>query len=82
MKDPTLPFAIKYPEIGVELHYSDYDPKTGCKNITLKRGDNKSWRIWISDENGNDRDIDTKNLAETTETFCSKWTHIHVKRDG
>jgi hypothetical protein len=82
MKDPTLPFVIKYPEIGVELHYSDYDPKTGCKNITLKRGDNKSWRIWVSDENGNDRDIDTKNHAETTKRLCSKWIHIHVKRDG
>ncbi|SOV01958.1 uncharacterized protein UDID_08252 [Ustilago sp. UG-2017a] len=88
MKDFTIEnaddaFLIRYPNLGgVILVYSNFDPKTGCKDIILKRGDNSVWRIWVSDENGNDRDIDTKNYAETTKRFCSKWIHIHVKRDG
>ncbi|SOV02123.1 uncharacterized protein UDID_18963 [Ustilago sp. UG-2017a] len=80
---PDQSFKITYPKLGgVSLTYANFDQKTGCKDITLKRGDNDVWRIWVSDENGNDRDIDTKNHAETTKRFCSKWIHIHVKRDG
>ncbi|SAM85664.1 related to Mig1 protein, induced during biotrophic phase [Ustilago bromivora] len=80
MKDA---FLIRYPNLGgVHLVYSNFDPKTGCKDITLKRDDNSVWRIWVSDEDGNGRDIDTKNHAETTKTLCSKWIHIHIKKDG
>ncbi|SYW73749.1 related to Mig1 protein, induced during biotrophic phase [Ustilago bromivora] len=83
MKEPTDMFSIRYPNLGgVQLFYYNFDPSTGCKDIKLLRGDNKAWRIWVSDEHGNDRDIDTKNHAETTKTLCSKWIHIHVKRDG
>ncbi|SOV02140.1 uncharacterized protein UDID_18970 [Ustilago sp. UG-2017a] len=83
IEGPRQSFTIIYPKLGgVSLTYANFDQKTGCKDITLKRGDNDVWRIWVSDENGNDRDIDTKNHAETTKRFCSKWIHIHVKRDG
>ncbi|SAM82715.1 related to Mig1 protein [Ustilago bromivora] len=82
IKDPTKSFVIKYPELRAELLYFNYDPHTGCKDITLKRGGDEAWRIWVSDEDGNGRGIDTKNYAETTKRLCSKWIHIHVKRDG
>ncbi|SAM84734.1 related to Mig1 protein [Ustilago bromivora] len=83
MKESTDTFTIRYPKLGgVQLLYYNYNPKTGCKDIKLIRGDDKAWRIWVSDEDGNGRDIDTKNHAETTKTLCSKWIHIHVKRDG
>ncbi|SAM84171.1 related to Mig1 protein [Ustilago bromivora] len=69
---------MKYPNLGgVNLVYSNFDPSTGCKDITLKRGDNS-----VSDEDGDGRDIDTKNYEETKKTLCSKWIDIHVKRDG
>ncbi|KAJ1022366.1 hypothetical protein NDA13_005275 [Ustilago tritici] len=74
---------MKYPNLGgVILVYSNFDPSIGCKDITLKRGDNDVWRIWVSDKDGNDRDIGTQKIQLDHKTFCSKWIHIHVKKDG
>ncbi|KAJ1019921.1 hypothetical protein NDA16_004202 [Ustilago loliicola] len=81
--EPSNAFIIRYPNAGgVQFVYSNFDPKTGCKDITIKRGDNSAWRIWVSDEDGDDRDIDTKNEETTSKSLCTKWVHIHVKRDG
>ncbi|SOV04200.1 uncharacterized protein UDID_17026 [Ustilago sp. UG-2017a] len=101
MKDFTIDspyedFKIIYPHIGgVSLTYTNFNNETGCKDIGIQRGDNHVWRIWVSDEYGNDvwrtsfpdevgndRDIDTLNFPWYYKTFCSKWIHIHVKRDG
>ncbi|KAJ1026081.1 hypothetical protein NDA18_003741 [Ustilago nuda] len=84
IKDATKSFVIKYPQLGAELLYFNYNPKTGCKDITLRRGSNEKLRIWVADEdeNGNVRDIDTWNHAETTKTLCTKWIRIHIKYDG
>ncbi|KAJ1036324.1 hypothetical protein NDA13_000204 [Ustilago tritici] len=88
MKDFTMEnaddaFLIRYPNLGgVQLIYTNFDPKTGCKEITLMRGDNSVWRIWVSDGNGDDRDIDTLKHEATSTTLCTKWIHIHIKKDG
>ncbi|SOV02864.1 uncharacterized protein UDID_18055 [Ustilago sp. UG-2017a] len=88
MKDFTIDklsdsFEIRYPNHGgVRLQYWNFDPKTGCKHITIHMGDNRAWRIWVSDQVGNDKDIDTKNYKWNTKRLCSKWIHIHVKKDG
>ncbi|SOV04130.1 uncharacterized protein UDID_19643 [Ustilago sp. UG-2017a] len=80
---PTDTFEIRYPNHGgVRLQYWNFDPNTGCKNITVYRGDNSVWRIWVSDEVGNDRDLDTLQLELNSMKLCSKWIHIHIKRDG
>ncbi|SPC61351.1 related to Mig1 protein, induced during biotrophic phase [Ustilago sp. UG-2017b] len=55
MKDFTMdkstdPFMINYPKHGgVRLLYENFDPSTGCKDITLYGGKDSSWRIWVSD---------------------------------
>ncbi|KAJ1034772.1 hypothetical protein NDA13_001026 [Ustilago tritici] len=83
MDKSTHSFKIRYPNHGgVQLLYYNFNPETGCKDIKLIRGDDKAWRIWVSDEDGNGRDIDTKNKNDMTKRLCSKWIHIHVKRDG
>ncbi|SPC61860.1 related to Mig1 protein, induced during biotrophic phase [Ustilago sp. UG-2017b] len=88
MKDFTIDhftdsFEIRYPNHGgVRLQYWRIDPITGCKIITIYRGDNDVWRIWVSDQDGNDRDIDTLKYKDTGKRLCSKWVHIHVKKDG
>ncbi|CCF51940.1 hypothetical protein NDA11_005905 [Ustilago hordei] len=82
IKDATKSFVIKYPQFGAELLYFNYDHKTGCKDITLKRGSDERLRIWVADEDGNGRDIDTWNHAETTKRLCTKWLRIHIKYDG
>ncbi|SPC62992.1 related to Mig1 protein, induced during biotrophic phase [Ustilago sp. UG-2017b] len=87
MKDFTInkftdSFEIRYPNHGgVRLQYWYIDPLTGCKFISIFRGGNSGWRIWVSDEVGNDRDIDTQNAVATTKRLCSKWIHIHIKKD-
>ncbi|KAJ1020422.1 hypothetical protein NDA13_005740 [Ustilago tritici] len=73
---------IKDDTMKVSLTYKNFDPKTGCKDITLYGGKNIFWRIWVSDEDGNDKDIDTKKYEMTSKRLCSKWIHIHVKRDA
>ncbi|KAJ1596412.1 hypothetical protein NDA14_007473 [Ustilago hordei] len=79
----TDSFVIRYPNLGgVYFVCSNIDPETGCKDITLKRGDNTAWRIWISDEKDNNRDLDTFAKETTTGRFCTKWIHIHIKKDG
>ncbi|SPC64321.1 related to Mig1 protein, induced during biotrophic phase [Ustilago sp. UG-2017b] len=83
LQPPSQDFKIIYPNLGgVSLTYKNFDEKTGCKDIGIERGDNNVWRIWVSDEDGNGRDIDTKHHGETSKRLCSKWIHIHVKRDG
>ncbi|SOV02862.1 uncharacterized protein UDID_18053 [Ustilago sp. UG-2017a] len=88
MKDFTIkylgdPFEIRYPNHGgVRFQYSDYSLLNGCKYISIHRGDNTAWRIWVSDEVGDDRDLDTLNHMKASKTLCSKWIHIHVKKDG
>ncbi|KAJ1023900.1 hypothetical protein NDA13_004734 [Ustilago tritici] len=82
MKDPAKPFVIKYPQLGAELLYFNFDSSTGCKDITFKRGEDEGWRIWVLDEDGNGKDINTKNYAETSKRLCSKWIRTHIKRNG
>ena len=79
MVDPTDYFEITYPNLGgVSLTYQNFDNNTGCKDIFIKRGDNYVSRIWVSDEDGNDRDIDTLYYDASSKRFCSKWIHIHI----
>lgn len=61
------------------MSYSDFKQDTGCYKITLKHKEGFHRRIWVSDEAGKDRDIDTSNYHETSKTLCTKWLHIHVK---
>ncbi|SAM70717.1 related to Mig1 protein [Ustilago bromivora] len=83
MQESTDTFEIRYPNLGgVSFTVSNNDPSTGCKDIIIRRGDNPLWRIWVSDEDGDGRDIDTLNYKWSTKRLCSKWIHIHVKRDG
>ncbi|SYW83205.1 related to Mig1 protein, induced during biotrophic phase [Ustilago bromivora] len=83
IEDPTDPFMINYPKHGgVRLLYENFDNSTGCKDITLYGGNDASWRIWVSDEDGNGKDIDTKNYKVMNKRLCSKWIHIHIKRDA
>ncbi|KAJ1039910.1 hypothetical protein NDA10_001439 [Ustilago hordei] len=83
MENPTDSFKITYPHFGgVSFLFENFDNKTGCKDITLRGGKNISWRLWVSDDDGNGKDIDTLNYKWTIKTLCSKWIHIHVKQDG
>jgi len=85
MKDPKDTFTIKYPNAGgATFHYSHYDPDTGCYTVSLstdQKGWFRKWRIWVSDDNGDDKDVDTKNWSATSGRICTKWAHIHVKDD-
>ncbi|KAJ1598854.1 hypothetical protein NDA14_003640 [Ustilago hordei] len=83
MENPTDFFKITYPHFGgVSFLFENFDNKTGCKDITLRGGENTAWRIWASDEDGNGKDIDTLNYKWTSKQLCSKWIHIHVKKVG
>ncbi len=62
LSDPTQAFSVEYSsyQSHPRLLYSNYDAKTGCYDITISidgfcLGD----RIWVSDEDGSDRDLDT-----------------------
>ena len=69
---------ITYPHLGgVGLIYQNFDNSTGCKDIIVKTG-KSHWRIWVSDEDGDDRDIDTQHYIFTSNRLCSKWIHIHI----
>ena len=65
---------------GVQLSYYDYDHETGCYNIHLRGAHH--YRIWVSDDKGNDRDIDTRHYAETGKRLCTKWIHIDLSKEG
>ena len=83
MENPTDSFKITYPHFGgVGLFFEDFHSDTGCKTITLFSRKGSAWRIWVSDQDGNDRDIDTLKYVETNKRLCSKWIHIHIKKDG
>ncbi|TKY84804.1 hypothetical protein EX895_005884 [Sporisorium graminicola] len=84
MDKPEDAFIVTYLDGGnTQLIYSGYDQQSGCYNITLRGGqDDPRWRIWVSDDKGNDRDVDTRHHPETTQTLCTKWMHVHVKKDG
>ncbi|UTT91956.1 hypothetical protein NDA17_005081 [Ustilago hordei] len=79
MADPTDSFEIIYPNLGgVKLIYDNFDNNTGCKDIILQRHQFSPWRIWVSDEDGDGKDIDTLNYKMTFKRLCSKWIHIHI----
>ncbi|KAJ1018405.1 hypothetical protein NDA18_006559 [Ustilago nuda] len=81
MAGPTDYFEIIYPNLGgVGLIYENLDNNTGCKDIALKTGKSAPWRIWVSDEDGDGKNIDTLNYKSTFKRFCSKWIHIHISR--
>ncbi|SJX63463.1 related to Mig1-Mig1 protein, induced during biotrophic phase [Sporisorium reilianum f. sp. reilianum] len=84
MNNPKDAFKITYFMDGatVQLIYSDYEEATGCYQIKLRGSENGKWRIWVSDDQGNDRDIDTEHHPETSGKLCTKWSHVHVKHDG
>ncbi len=70
---------ITYVGLGeVQFIYSNYDPKTGCYDIALRRGGRQQWRIRFSDDVGDGWDLDTKNYDYTWGRFCTKWGHIRV----
>ncbi|SAM82266.1 related to Mig1 protein [Ustilago bromivora] len=76
---PADSFQIWYPKLGgVSLSYDNFDSSTGCKDITIQRGKNLLWNIWVSDEDGDDKDIDALNHSVTSKRLCSKWIHIHI----
>lgn len=82
IKNASDAFSLTYLDGGaVQFIYSGFDAKTGCYDVTLRSG-SESWRIWVSDDEGKDRDIDTKHHDETTKRLCTKWAHIHVKDDA
>ncbi len=84
MKDASEPFSLTYLNTNsAQLFYSNYNPVDGCYDIevsisTYVRG----WRIWVSDEIGDDRDLDTQNGLSSKTRLCTKWLHIHIKPDG
>ncbi|CDR88443.1 related to Mig1-Mig1 protein, induced during biotrophic phase [Sporisorium scitamineum] len=83
MSDPKESFIITYLAGGnAQLIYSDYEETTGCYKITLRGNEKGDWRIWVSDDEGSDRDIDTQHYPETSKKLCTKWAHIHAKHDG
>ena len=73
LRDASVPFIIKFHNKG-SLKYYDYDDKTGCYKIHLQ-GEGFS-RIFVSDGNGDDHDIDTLNYVGTGKRLCSKWITI------
>lgn len=84
VRDPHQDFTIKYLGAnGARFTYSDYDAATGCYKIKVNIASlGGHWRIWVSDENGDDRDLDTMNKESSSTTLCTKWLRIHVKPDG
>ncbi|SAM82330.1 related to Mig1 protein [Ustilago bromivora] len=76
LSDPSVAFTITY-STEVSLRYYDYDDKTGCYKIHLHGTD--KWRIFVSDGNGDDRDIDTQHYTDTGKQLCSKWITIGIK---
>ncbi|CCF48982.1 hypothetical protein NDA11_007135 [Ustilago hordei] len=80
---PGDPFRINYPnQGGVQFFYDNFDPKTGCKDITVTRGHDKAWRLWISDQDGKKKGLDTGTKKRSTARLCTKWIYIFIKRDG
>lgn len=68
---------------GASFRYSNYDPKDGCYDVEVMIDSIYfGWRIWVSDENGDGADLDTKNSGYSKTRFCTKWLHVHVKKDG
>lgn len=61
------------------MAYDNFREEDGCYQITLKHSLDTSRRIWVSDDRGKDRDIDTQHHSETSKVLCTKWAHIHVK---
>ncbi|SOV04968.1 uncharacterized protein UDID_17810 [Ustilago sp. UG-2017a] len=80
LRDASVSFIIKFPNSGDSLKYYDYDDKTGCYKIHLQ-GEGFS-RIFVSDGNGDDRDIDTLNYRGTGKLLCSKWITIGFHDTG
>lgn len=64
----------------VKLRYYGYDHETGCYNIHLTSYGGDTGRIWVSDDDGEDRDIDTENYVETGKRLCTKWAHIDLSQ--
>lgn len=62
----------------MKFRYYNYDATTGCYDIHLSNpsGIDNLLRIWVSDEQGNDRDIDTLHYHETGKRLCSKYVQI------
>uniref|UniRef100_V5EJR9 Mig1 protein n=2 Tax=Kalmanozyma brasiliensis (strain GHG001) TaxID=1365824 RepID=V5EJR9_KALBG len=81
-RDPKQPFTLSWLFDDVELAYDNFDAGSGCYRITLRHQSHSRRRIWVSDEHGKDRDIDTDHHGETSKTLCDKWVHVHVKEDG
>lgn len=75
MRNASIAFEITYEHAGsVKFKYSNYDPETGCHDVDLTGGDN--YRIWASDDEGKDKDIDTLNHFNTGKRLCTKWGHF------
>ncbi|SPO26415.1 related to Mig1 protein [Ustilago trichophora] len=83
MRNASIAFEITYQNDGtVKFKYSNYDPETGCYDVDLTGSDRnpKDYRIWASDDEGKDRDIDTLHSTRTGKRFCTKWGHIWTGR--
>ncbi|SJX63464.1 probable Mig1 protein, induced during biotrophic phase [Sporisorium reilianum f. sp. reilianum] len=84
IKDPKQPFVLTWDYGTVSMTYSDHDDKSGCYKIQLQHHNDNRMRIWVSDEDGDNRDLDTLHAGTdpTATTLCSKWLHLHVKNDS
>ncbi len=78
-RDPKKPFTLSWYFEDLWMTYDSFNQDDRCYKITLKHSFDMSRWIWVSDDHGKDRDIDTKHHAETSKVLCTKWVHIHVK---
>ncbi|SOV04967.1 uncharacterized protein UDID_17809 [Ustilago sp. UG-2017a] len=76
--DPKWPCFKNPDSVTFRLKYYDYDDKTGYYKIHLQGTYYR--RIFVSDGNGNDRDIDTEHHLETGKLLCSKWITVDIVR--
>lgn len=80
--DSSKEFFLRYIDSGgCTLHYYNYEPDTGCYMIQLSTNEEEvKWRIFVADDDGNNRDLDTSNYYVTpAKRLCTKWLRIHVK---
>lgn len=86
LRNASDTFSIEYRNYRrLFFRYYGYDPATGCYNIHLsnENSDSSAYRIWASDDVGDDRDVDTLHYHETGKRLCSsKWIHIHLDADS
>lgn len=76
-RSPAQPFTLLFADNDLAMQYANF--RDGCFDIKLFHFTLSGRRIWVSDDDGKGRDVDTLHHDVTGKRLCSKWVHIYVK---